>query len=70
MARIMKELRIDAKGKRLEYSFIHNGMVFSYDTEDKAIKELMRLNKRKKMPNGYLWINLLVSLFGDGGCFL
>jgi hypothetical protein len=54
MARIMKELRIDSKGKRLEYSFIHNGMFHTFDTEEKAVKELMKFNNRKKMPKGYL----------------
>ena len=54
MARIMKELRIDSKGKRLEYSFIHNGMFHTFDSEEKAVKELMKFNNRKKIPKGYL----------------
>lgn len=54
MTRIIKELRIDSKGKRVEYSFIHNGIVNSFDSEEKAVKELMKFNNRKKMPKGYL----------------
>lgn len=65
MARIMKELRIDSKGKRLEYSFIHNGMFHTFDSEEKAVKELMKFNNRKKINGGLMETKIKVK-YGIG----